>query len=50
MVMFAKDADAIRFLETALTPAGRHVPPPMPQFNFDPPDARAIVAYLRQLR
>jgi hypothetical protein len=48
--MFANDADAIRFFETALTPAGTHVPPPMPHFMFHAADARAIVAYLKQLR
>jgi hypothetical protein len=48
--MFANDADAIRFFETALTLAGTHVPPPMPHFMFHAADARAIVAYLKQLR
>jgi mono/diheme cytochrome c family protein len=50
LVMFASDADAIKFFETALTPAGKHVPPPMPRYMFHAADARAIVAYLRQLR
>jgi hypothetical protein len=48
--MFASDADAISFFETALTPSGAHVPPPMPRFMFKAADARAIVAYLKQLR
>jgi mono/diheme cytochrome c family protein len=48
--MFASDADAVKFFETALTPSGTAVPPPMPHFRFHPDDARAIVAYLRQLR
>ena len=48
--MFASDADAIRFFETSLTPSGAHVPPPMPRFMFRAADARAIVAYLKQLR
>jgi hypothetical protein len=47
--MFPRDADAIRFLETALTPAGTHATPPMPHFNFDAADATAIVAFLRHL-
>jgi mono/diheme cytochrome c family protein len=50
LIMFANDADAIHFFETALTPAGKPVPPPMPHFKFHPDDAKAIVAYLRQLR
>jgi hypothetical protein len=50
LTMFASDADAVKFLRTALTPSGKHVPPPMPHFMFDAADARAIVAYLRQLR
>jgi mono/diheme cytochrome c family protein len=48
--MFASDADAVRFFETALTPRGTPAPPPMPHFMFNAADARAIVAYLRQLR
>jgi mono/diheme cytochrome c family protein len=48
--MFASDADAVRFFETALTPSGTPAPPPMPHFMFDAADARAIVAYLKQLR
>jgi mono/diheme cytochrome c family protein len=48
--MFPRDADAIRFLETALTPAGTHAAPPMAHYNFDASDATAIVAFLRQLR
>jgi mono/diheme cytochrome c family protein len=50
LVMFASSADAIRFLETSLTPSGAHVPPPMPRYMFNAGDARAIVAYLKQLR
>jgi mono/diheme cytochrome c family protein len=48
--MFASDADAVTFFETALTPAGTPAPPPMPHFMFNAADARAIVAYLKQLR
>jgi len=47
--MFASSTDAIKFFETALTPAGTPVPPPMPHFMFHADDARAIVAYLKQL-
>jgi mono/diheme cytochrome c family protein len=50
LTMFASDADAVKFFETALTPSGKPAPPPMPHFMFNAADARAIVAYLRQLR
>jgi mono/diheme cytochrome c family protein len=50
LTMFASNADAVKFFHTALTPAGTTVPPPMPNFMFNTADARAIVAYLRQLR
>jgi mono/diheme cytochrome c family protein len=50
LTMFAKDADAIAFLETAKLPDGSHVLPPMPHYNFNADDATAIVAYLRSLK
>jgi mono/diheme cytochrome c family protein len=50
LTMFASGADAVKFFETTLTPSGKQVPPPMPRYMFHADDARAIVAYLRQLR
>jgi mono/diheme cytochrome c family protein len=50
LTMFATDADAIAFLETAKLPNGQHTLPPMPHYNFNAADATAIVAYLRALK
>ncbi len=47
--MFATDADAIAFLETARLPGGGRARGPMPSYHFNAADARAIVAYLRSL-
>jgi mono/diheme cytochrome c family protein len=47
--MFATDAAAIAYLETARLPNGRHARGPMPRYHFNVVDATAIVAYLRSL-
>lgn len=47
---FATTAQAVRFMETGVTPARTQARPPMPQYRFSPADAIAIVAYLKQLR
>ena len=47
---FATTAQAVRFMETGVTPGGKQARPPMPQYRFAPADAVAIVAYLKQLR
>lgn len=44
------DAAALRFLETGTNSAGKLAMMPMPQFRFNPEDARAIVAYLRSIK
>jgi cytochrome c553 len=42
--------EAIRVLETGLTPEGRNVRPPMHAYHMKREDAAAIVAYLKSLR
>lgn len=42
------DDQAVKFLTTGELPGGRRPRPPMPEFRFSEPDARAVVAYLRQ--
>jgi mono/diheme cytochrome c family protein len=42
--------EAIRVLETGLTPEGRKVRPPMHAYHMRREDAAAIVAYLRSLK
>ncbi len=44
------DDEALRLLTTGIARDGRPLRPPMPQFRFDPEDARAVVAYLRAQR
>ncbi len=47
--MFATDAAAIAYLETASLPSGKPARGPMPHYHFNRADAIAIVAYLRSL-
>jgi mono/diheme cytochrome c family protein len=48
--MFAKDADAMQFLETGKLPDGASARPPMPQYRLDAADAAAVVAYLHSVK
>lgn len=41
--------DAVRFLRHGTKPDGSRARPPMPAFELDEADARAVVAYLRSL-
>jgi mono/diheme cytochrome c family protein len=41
--------DAVRFLRHGTRPDGTRARPPMPAFELDEADARAVVAYLRSL-
>jgi mono/diheme cytochrome c family protein len=50
LTMFASDADAVAFLETAKLPDGSGALRPMPKFHFNEEDATAIVAYFRSLK
>jgi mono/diheme cytochrome c family protein len=43
------DKQLVRFLMTGKDPAGDLADPPMPEFRFDHPDARAVTAYLRSV-
>jgi mono/diheme cytochrome c family protein len=48
--MFAKDADAVSFFETAVKASGEPALPPMPHIRLKPSDADAVIAYLRSLK
>ena len=49
--MFNKDADAVKFLETATLPDGYpKLSPAMPAYKLKHSDALAVVAYLRSLK
>lgn len=43
------EAGVLKFLETGLTPKGRHAGPPMPIYKLTAEDAAAIVAYLKTI-
>lgn len=43
------DEQAVTFLTTGVRPNGTKPLPPMPEFRFSEPDAKAVVAYLRTL-
>lgn len=43
------DEQALAFLTTGVRPNGSRPLPPMPEFRFSEPDARAVLAYLRTL-
>jgi mono/diheme cytochrome c family protein len=49
LLMFATDAQAVAFFETARLPNGGHARGPMPRYHFNAADAHSIVAYLRSL-
>jgi cytochrome c553 len=42
--------DMANFLQTGVSPTGRHPQPPMPQFRMTPEDAQAVAAYLQSLK
>ena len=44
------DEQAITFLSIGVAPDGTQANPPMPQYRFNRPDAKAVVAYLRSLK
>lgn len=44
------DEQMVAFLTTGLRPDGTRPRPPMPEYRFSEPDARAVIAYLRTLR
>jgi mono/diheme cytochrome c family protein len=43
------EADMIKFLTTGIDPDGQHPRPPMPVFQLNNEDARAVTLYLRSL-
>jgi mono/diheme cytochrome c family protein len=47
---YAKDEQAVKFLETGTNVMGKTALPPMPQFRLNHDDAVAVVAYLRSLK
>lgn len=48
--MFATDAEAASFFETAPQANGQPALPPMPHIRLKPSDAAAVIAYLRSLK
>ncbi len=44
------ESEAIRLLTEGIGRTGKPLRPPMPGYRFSPPDAEAIIAYLRSLR
>lgn len=43
------EAGVLKYMQTGLTPKGRHAGPPMPTYKLPAEDAEAIVAYLKSL-
>ncbi len=43
------EAGLTKFLQTGLTPGGKHPQPPMPAYRFNARDAKAVVEYLKTL-
>lgn len=43
------EAELTKFLQTGLTPSGKHPEPPMPAHRFKARDAKAVVEYLKTL-
>jgi mono/diheme cytochrome c family protein len=44
------DEAMLKFMTTGLSPKGKKADPPMPAYALSPPDAEAVVAYLKSLK
>ena len=42
--------EAVKFLQTGVTPGGKPAAPPMPEYRLNRQDATAVVAYLKSLK